>query len=206
MMRRAPFPAARSLALGAVCVLYWMGCAKPGDTHLEALEDAQHTVETGMTTLAEWNVDSVRAARMRVGERLKDLDWLVADTTLTYAVADGQLIGDWNRVKRFLKDGPERLTALAKEGEVCLAQLDNLAGAIRSEATVDSEGTPMDEAYFGKAAARELDLVAKWEAAVAETERLVSSGLELESATRAPLDSLIRVKRAEWAQKIAANE
>jgi hypothetical protein len=183
-----------------------VGCAKPGDDHLAPLNDAHRAVEQGMTALATWNVDSVKAARNRVGERLKDLDWLVADTTLTFAVADGQLIGDWNRVKRFLKDGPERLTALAKEGKVCLAQLDNLAAAIREEATVDSEGTPMDEVYFAKAAARELELVAKWEAAIAETKRLVSSGLELEGQTRASLDSLIRAKRAEWARQIAENE
>jgi len=206
MKRRAPFSAMSVLALGVLCALGWVGCAKPGDEHLGPLNDAHRAVREGMTVLASWNVYSVKAARGRVGDRLKDLDWLVADTTLTFAVEDGQLIGDWNRVKRFLKDGPERLTALAKEGEVCLAQLDNLAGAIQSEATVDSEGTPMDEAYFGKASARELELVAKWEAAVAETERLVSSGLELEGQTRASLDSLIRAKRAEWAQQIAENE
>lgn len=206
MKQRAPLSAMSVLTLGVLCALGWVGCAKPGDVHLGPLNDAHRAVEEGMTALASWNVDSVKAARARVGERLKDLDWLVADTTLTFVVADGQLIGDWNRVKRFLKDGPERLTALAQEGEVCLAQLDNLAGAIRSEATVDSEGTPMDEAYFSKAAARELELVAKWEAAVAETERLVGSGLELEVQTRASLDSLIRAKRAEWAQQIAENE
>jgi len=206
MKRRVPYSTMSALALGVLCGLAWVGCAKPGDVHLAPLNDAHRAVETGMTALASWNVDSVKAARARVGERLKDLDWLVADTTLTFAVADGQLIGDWNRVKRFLKDGPERLTALAQEGEVCLAQLDNLVGAIRSEATVDSEGTPMDEAYFGKATARELELVAKWEAAVAETERLVDSGLELEGQTRTSLDSLIRTKRAEWAQQIAENE
>ena len=206
MKRRVPYSVMNVLALGVLCGLGWVGCAKPGDVHLAPLNDAHRAVETGMTALASWNVDSVKAARARVGERLKDLDWLVADTTLTFAVADGQLIGDWNRVKRFLKDGPERLTALAKEGEVCLTQIDNLAAAIRSEATMDAEGTSMDEAYFSKAAARELELVAQWKAAVEETERLVSSGLELEAATRASLDSLILVKRAEWAQHIADSE
>ena len=122
-----PWRLAGALGLAALA-----SCAAPGsaDVHLAPLNDAHRAVETGMTVLASWNVDSVKAARARVGERLKDLDWLVADTTLTFAVADGQLIGDWNRVKRFLKDGPERLTALAKEGEVCLTQIDNLAAAI----------------------------------------------------------------------------
>ena len=145
MKRRVPYSTMSALALGVLCGLAWVGCAKPGDVHLAPLNDAHRAVETG-------------------------------------------------------------ITALAQEGEVCLAQLDNLVGAIRSEATVDSEGTPMDEAYFGKATARELELVAKWEAAVAETERLVDSGLELEGQTRTSLDSLIRTKRAEWAQQIAENE
>ena len=52
----------------------------------------------------------------------------------------------------------------------------------------------------------ELSMDAKWEAAIAETKRLVSSGLELEGQTRASLDSLIRAKRAEWARQIAENE
>ena len=61
---------------------------------------------------------------------------------------DGQLIGDWARVKRYLKDGPTRLTMLDKQGKLCLSQLDNLMQAIRQGATEDANGTPMDEAYF----------------------------------------------------------
>ena len=92
------------------------------------------------------------------------------------------------------------------EGQKGLSQLENLANAIRNKATHDSEGTPMDEAYFADASKRELDWVGQWQAAVAETERLVGSGLALEASTRTSLDSLIRAKRAEWAQQIAGDE
>jgi len=73
-----------------------------------------------------------------VALRFKDLDWLVADSTLSYTVADGQLIGDWARVKRFLKDAPTRLTTLDTQGTLCLSQLDDLMSAIRQGATVDA--------------------------------------------------------------------
>jgi hypothetical protein len=191
---------------GVALALASAGCSQPGDTHLAELRKAQERVELGLETLGTWEPDSVAAARSRVAERFKDLDWLTADTALSFAVKDGQRIGDWTRVKRFLKDGPERLSALVHEGEVCLTQLEGLESAIRAGATEDANGTPMDEAYFQREAARELGLVGQWEAAVAETERLLSSGLELEESTRAPLDSLIRAKRAEWARRIAQEE
>ena len=139
----------------------FFSCGQPGDTHLGDLRSAVQRREfAGMSTLSGWNVDSVAAARERVAMRFQDLNWLVADSSLTYTVEDGQLIGDWARVKRFLKDGPTRLTTLDNQGERCaLTQLENLMGAIRGGATEDANGTPMDEAYFVKEAARELKAV-----------------------------------------------
>jgi hypothetical protein len=181
----------------------FFSCSQPGDTHLGDLRSAERDVNAGMSTLSAWNVDSVAAARERVAMRFQDLDWLVADSSLVYTVEDGQLIGDWARVKRFLKDGPTRLTTLDKQGELCLSQLDNLMHAIRGGATEDAKGMRMDEAYFDKEAARELKAAAQWGLAVDETERLISLGIELEDATRASIDSLIRVKRAEWAATLS---
>ena len=181
----------------------FFSCSHPGDTHLGDLRSAERDVNAGMSILSAWNVDSVAAARERVAMRFQDLDWLVADSTLVYTVEDGQLIGNWARVKRFLKDGPTRLTNLDTQGELCLSQLDNLMQAIRGGATEDANGTPIDEAYFDKQASRELKAAEQWGLAVAETERLISLGIELEAATRASIDSLIRVKRAEWAATLS---
>lgn len=186
-----------------VATAAFFSCSQPGDTHLGDLRNAERDVQAGMSMLSAWNVDSVAAARERVSARFQDLDWLVADSSLVYTVEDGQLIGDWARVKRFLKDGPTRLTTLDSQGKLCLSQLDNLMQAIRGGATEDANGTPMDEAYFDKQAARELKAAAQWGLAMAETERLISLGIELEAATRASIDSLIRVKRAEWAATLS---
>ena len=188
------------LLLGAAALF---SCSQPGDTHLGDLRNAERDVQAGMSMLSAWNVDSVAAARERVAARFQDLDWLVADSSLVYTVEDGQLIGDWARVKRFLKDGPTRLTTLDSQGALCLAQLTNLTQAIRGGATEDANGALMDEAYFDKEAARELKAAEQWGLAVAETERLISLGIELEAATRASIDSLIRVKRAEWAATLS---
>ena len=62
----------------------------------------------------------------------------------------------------------------------------------------------MDEVYFQRQAQNELNAVAKWLAFVADTRRLIDAGMVLEAATRAPMDSLLQAKRAEWAQQIAA--
>lgn len=181
-----------------------LGCSQPGDSNLDALMNAERNVEAGMSVLETWNVDSVVAVRERVATRFRDLDWLVADSTLTYTVKDGQLIGDWARVKRFLKDGPTRLVTLDEQGALCITQLNGLMQAIRSGAKEDANGTPMNEAYFSKEAQRELNAAKTWGMAVAETERLLSLGIELEAQTRASIDSLIQTKRAEWAQNIAS--
>ena len=188
----------------AFCILgFWMGCAQPGDVHLDGLGEAEERVEDGIAILEQWHVDSVAACRERVAMRFKDLDWLVADTTLIFTVDDGQRIGDWARVRRYLKDGPTRLTMLKKQGTLCLAQMGNLGDAIRQGATEDANGTPMDEAYFERESLREIGVADQWRLAVNETARLLDLGMTLERDSRASIDSLIRTKRAEWAQTIA---
>jgi len=181
-----------------------VGCTSTGAEHVAPLEKARADVQTGLATLHAWNVDSVSAARARIAERFKDLDWLVADTLVAFRVEDADLVGDWARARRFLKDGPERLRQLSADGATCETQCAGLVAAIRQGAEVDAEGTLMDEAYFRVQVARELDVVAQWSQAVEETERLVSLGTTLEGATRPRIDSLIVAKRAEWAQQIHA--
>ena len=188
----------------AFCVMgFWMGCTQPGDVHLAALGEAEERVEAGMDFLEQWDVDSVAACRERVAMRFKDLDWLMADTTLTFTVDDGQLIGDWARVRRYLKDGPTRLTMLKKQGALCLAQMGNLSDAIQQGATEDANGTPMNEAYFERESSREIGIADQWRLAVDETVRLFDLGMDLEGESRMSIDSLILAKRAEWAQTIA---
>ena len=188
----------------AFCAMwFWMGCTQPGDVHLAALGEAEERVEAGMDFLEQWDVDSVAACRERVAMRFKDLDWLMADTTLTFTVDDGQLIGDWARVRRYLKDGPTRLTMLKKQGTLCLAQMGNLSDAIQQGATEDANGTPMNEAYFERESLREIGIADQWRLAVDETIRLFDLGMDLEGESRMSIDSLILAKRAEWAQAIA---
>lgn len=184
-------------------VAIWMGCSKPGDENLSALNEAKRNVDTGLATLDHWNVDSTKAVRERVSEKFKDLDWLMADSSLTFGVDEGQIIGNWVRARRYLKNAPERITVLGNEGRLCASQLQNLIQAINSQATEDANGTPMDEAYFQRESKREIEAVSQWREAVSETDRMVQLGVDLEQSTRVAIDSLIRAKRAEWAQNIA---
>ena len=182
------------------------GCTKPGEAELVNLRLAQHQVQQGLDMLQLWHEDSVANARTRVSERFLDLDWLTADTSLDYSLEDAQIIGDWTRVRRFLKDGPERLVGLEKEGQYCLSQLQNLVEAIEAGATKDANGTAMDETYFAREAGKESAAASAWLAAAQETERLLTLGTQLEASARSSIDSLIVAKRAEWAQNIASGE
>ena len=197
----------RSVSMPLMAVLtmvaIWMGCSKPGDENLSALNEAKRNVDTGLATLDHWNVDSTKAVRERVSEKFKDLDWLMADSSLTFGVDEGQIIGNWVRARRYLKNAPERITVLGNEGRLCASQLQNLIQAINSQATEDANGTPMDEAYFQRESKREIEAVSQWREAVSETDRMVQLGVDLEQSTRVAIDSLIRAKRAEWAQNIA---
>ena len=184
-------------------VAIWMGCSKPGDENLSALNEAKRNVDTGLATLDHWNVDSAKSVRERVSEKFKDLDWLMADSSLTFGVDEGQIIGNWVRARRYLKNAPERISVLGNEGRLCASQLQNLIQAINSQATEDANGTPMDEAYFQRESKREIEAVSQWREAVSETDRMVQLGVDLEQSTRVAIDSLIRAKRAEWAQNIA---
>lgn len=184
-------------------VAIWMGCSKPGDENLGALNEAKRNVDEGLVSLDHWNVDSTRAVRERVAEKFKDLDWLMADSSLTFGVDEGQIIGNWVRARRYLKNAPERITVLGNEGRLCASQLQNLIQAINNQATEDANGTPMDEAYFQRESKREIEAASQWRAAVSETDRMVQLGVDLEQSTRVAIDSLIRAKRAEWAKNIA---
>ena len=184
-----------------LCLL--ASCSQPGDHNLNDLDKARVDVKEAMQVVAEWNMDSVDAAKGRVAMRFKDLDWLMADTTMTFGVDDAQLIGHWERVRRFFKKTPAELSLLEEQGELCLSQLNGLSKAIRAGATVDANGTPMDASYFDKETKRELQAALRWTTAVGDIDRLFGLGLELEAQKRAAVDSLILAKRAEWAQSIA---
>lgn len=192
------------LVLPLLLALSLSNCGGPGQSHLTPLREAADQVEDGMAQVGAWNVDTLQAIRARVNERVRDLTWLMADSTLTFSVADGQLIGDWARVKRHLKDAPQRVNALNAQGALCISQLSHLLGAIRSGADVDANGVAMDNEYFQRQAQNELNAVATWLAFVEDTRRLVAAGIELETDTRAQMDSLLQAKRSEWAQHIVA--
>lgn len=192
----------------AVLGLLWAGtgCGGPGSAHRGALADAAQEVDQGISALDGLNLDSLAASQKRVATRFKDLNWLMADSSLTFTLEDGQLIGDWARVKRYLKGSPQKVDLLKKQGEVCRSQLEGLREAIRTRAKVDGQGQAMDEGYFDTQTRRELDASKAWKSACDDTQRYIRLGMETERGTLAKMDSLILAKRAEWAQQIAQGD
>ena len=106
--------------LGFACgIILHAGCEQSENKHIEPLMESQQKVSRGIAELAVCHVDSVQAAKARIEERFDDLDWLMAQESLTKSPQDGPIIGDWSRAKRFLKDGPDRLVKLKIEGQLC---------------------------------------------------------------------------------------
>ena len=182
------------------------GCQRPGSQNIPKLEAALEEIQHGLELLGAVNLDSIDQVNSRISERFKDVDWLTADTKLVFSVDDAMILGDWANARRLMKPGSNRIQALQSEGEVCQTQISSLRKAIHQGATLDGKGEPMDEAYFNAQSNRELSIAQAWTEQTKETLDRLSRGLAFEAGARPSVDSLIRAKRAEWAQQIAATQ
>jgi hypothetical protein len=151
--------------------------------------------------------DSIAQAKSWAEQILWDFELLVADSSAQLTREEGAVISEVARARRLLKDGPERLRTLATSGERTELQLVALIEALRSGATTDGAGTPIDSAYIATNTARELTFARAFLTSVAETQDLARRGLDIAAAATAPADSLKTVLRARYAQAlIAASE
>ena len=80
----------RAICVGLMLLALGLSnCTGPGQPHLTPLREATAQVDEGMAQVGAWNVDTLTAIRARVDERVRDLTWLMADSTLTFSVEDG---------------------------------------------------------------------------------------------------------------------
>jgi hypothetical protein len=104
---------------------------------------------------------------------------------------------------RYLKDSPNRFAGIFQEIERCKTQVTGLIDVIESGAELDALGDSIDDIYIKRNVEIELDAVLKLEDVVTETLRLARLGLETDFSSREAIDSLLEVKRGQWARGIA---
>lgn len=162
-------------------------------TELESLEEL----------VREAPLDSINSVRDWLLEAKKDLVWLGSDSNVVFVRSDAMVIEELSKGIRYLKDSPNRFAGIFQEIERCKTQVTGLIDVIESGAELDALGDSIDDIYIKRNVEIELDAVLKLEDVVTETLRLARLGLETDFSSREAIDSLLEVKRGQWARGIA---
>ena len=162
-------------------------------TELENLEEL----------VSEAPLDSINAVRNWLLEAKKDFVWLGSDSNVVFVRSDAMVIEELSKANRYLKDAPNRFAGIFQEIERCKTQVSGLIDVIESGAELDALGDSIDDIYIKRNVEIELDAVLKLEDVVTETLRLARLGLETDLSSREAIDSLLEVKRGQWARGVA---
>ena len=162
-------------------------------TELESLEEL----------VREAPLDPINSVRDWLLEAKKDLVWLGSDSNVVFVRSDAMVIEELSKANRYLKDSPNRFAGIFQEIERCKTQVTGLIDVIESGAELDALGDSIDDIYIKRNVEIELDAVLKLEDVVTETLRLARLGLETDFSSREAIDSLLEVKRGQWARGIA---
>jgi hypothetical protein len=187
------------LSGGLICFL--SGCSD----HKTKL--SLHAALTELDDLAELvreaPLDSINSVRERLLEVKKDLVWLGSDSNVVFVRSDALVIAELSKASRYLKDSPSRFAGIFQEIERCKTQVSGLVDVIESDAELDALGDSIDDIYIKRNVEIELNAVLKLEDVVTETLRLARLGLETDFSSREAIDSLLEVKRGQWARGVA---
>ena len=185
-------------------VLIQFGCGE-NETQT-ALNNALEKVEILAEKVEQIPMDSVASVRGRLSRAKDDIRWLGLDSNVVFVRSDAEAVEKLSQASRFLKDAPSRYNGLINEIGRCRTQLYGLREVLESGANIDSLGDTINDEYINLNARFEVEAVAKLEALVVETLRLIRLGLETDSAGWGTIDSLIVAKRGEWARGVSVNE
>ena len=162
-------------------------------TELESLEEQ----------VREAPLDSINSVRDWLLEAKKDLVWLGSDSNVVFVRSDAMVIEELSKGIRYLKDSQNRFAGIFQEIERCKTQVTGLIDVIESGAELDALGDSIDDIYIKRNVEIELYAVLKLEDVVTETLRLARLGLETDFSSREAIDSLLEVKRGQWARGVA---
>ena len=187
------------LSGGLICFL--SGCSDH-KTEL-SLHAAFTELENLEELVREAPLDSINSVRDWLLEAKKDLVWLGSDTNVVFVRTDAIVIEELSKATRYLKDSPNRFAVIFQEIERCKTQVSGLIDVIESGAELDALGDSINDLYIKRNVQIELDAVLKLEDVVTETLRLARLGLETDLSSREAIDSLLEVKRGQWARGVA---
>ena len=141
-------------AVAAVAAALWLSaCGSEGrQVEIAALEQAAADMVAAAEAYAALPQDSIDAVRIWATTQLRDFELLAADTAVVLTRPEGAIVSDVSRVRRLLKDNPERVQQLRRTQEQAAGQIQALTTSPNPSAIFVPPG--VDVAYDGGALAR----------------------------------------------------
>ena len=170
----------------------------PG-SQLRALADY---IEQEAKTLDLVSAEKAFSASQWAQENLREFELLLEDQEMSITREEGAIISEVSRARRLLKDQSKRRESIANSQKRTLVQLRGLATALESQATHDSQGTPIDSAYIALNLSRELQMGRTLKNSITETQTYATQGIAIAERTKAGSDSLQTVLRGRLARLI----
>jgi hypothetical protein len=190
------------LAILSIGLLFSLsGCIE--DNNVQSLNSTYSKLELLELRAQKAPLDSINSVRERLKGAKEDLIWLGADSNVVFVKSDALVIEELSKASRYLKDAPNRFIGVFNEITRCKSQISGLIGLIKSGAEIDALGDSIDNTYIKHNTVIEIEAVIKLEKVLTETLKLSRLGLESDSASWADIDSLLLVKRGQWAQGVA---
>lgn len=182
--------------------MLFAGCGGAGHREeIAELERAERAMAEAAEAYAALPQDSLDATRIWATTQLRDFELLAADSGVVLTREEGAIVADVSRVRRLLKDNPERVARLQASQEEATGQIHLLIEALRTGATTDGAGTPIDSTYVRRQVGAERKAAEAVAASWQETADYGRRGLKLAAATRQRSDSLgeaLRQRLAKW--------
>jgi len=160
------------------------------------------SIEVEANALAGLSAAEASGAFLWAQENLREFELLLEDEEMTVTREEGEIISQVSRARRLLKDQSKRRQSILNSQQRTLLQLRGLAQALATEATHDSQGTPMDSAYIAENVARELQMGRTLKATIEETKSYASRGRKTVEEIKPQSDSLQTQLRGRLARLI----
>jgi len=190
------------MAWAMVLVMVLGACGTPPHRgELQALESALLAMQTAAKDYSQVSQDSVDATREWATTQLQDFELLAADSGVVLSRSEGAIVSDVSRVKRLLKDNPQRRQSVEKAQTQATRQIQLLMEALRTNATIDGAGTPIDSTYIRLQVKAECTAAEQVALSWQETTNYATQALSLARTTMPLSDSLsteLRKRLAQW--------
>ncbi len=134
------------------------GCQNSAERYraeITGIDSMLVVLDSAALVFAQIKADTVQAAALRMKEDLRNVQMQAGEEI---SVEVGQLLGDYTRALRLVKDFPQRMRTLPIELDRTRHQLNGLKHALTSGATTDQAGNKINPDYVSQQYSMEMKL------------------------------------------------